>query len=215
MHLPFATSYTLYIFCFLTSSVVALQSISGISRRQTRLPCVSFTNCEDYVAFLSTVSTLPRGFLVGATRFQFISEVTGKMLPMNLTLISTEKPTRSFAALFTSNEFPGGPIIVGRDRLKNSEYLQTVVINNKISNVCPSGVTDRGSGDSEHLCSAVATELKLASSSYVFPSSTGIIGWRLPISAMTKEIGTAVGSLQSRSILPAALGITTTDRYVE
>jgi len=52
---------------------------------------------------------------VGATRFQFQpAEVKEKLLPMNLTIIMTDKPSESFAAIFTSNKFPGGPVLVGR-----------------------------------------------------------------------------------------------------
>jgi len=48
----------------------------------------------------------------------------------------------------------------------------------------------------------------------VLPSSTGIIGWRLPVAAITGEgIPLAAKNLQKNSILPAAIGITTTDRY--
>lgn len=115
--------------------------------------------------------------------------------------------------MFTSNEFPGGPVIVGKERLKSSNYLQTIIINNKISNVCPSGVQDGGAGDSERLSSAVAQQLGLPSKDFVFPSSTGIIGWRLPVDTMISNIGSALQNMQSDCMLPAALGITTTDRY--
>jgi N-acetylglutamate synthase/N-acetylornithine aminotransferase len=43
---------------------------------------------------------------------------------------------------------------------------------------------------------------------------TGIIGWRLPVAAITGEgVPLAAKSMQKNSILPAAVGITTTDRY--
>jgi glutamate N-acetyltransferase/amino-acid N-acetyltransferase len=60
-------------------------------------------------------ATLPVGFKVGTTRFKFEpAEVKNKLLPMNLTLIVTDTPSTSFAAVFTSNKFPGGPVLVGR-----------------------------------------------------------------------------------------------------
>lgn len=43
---------------------------------------------------------------------------------------------------------------------------------------------DGGVGDAEKVCAAVAKELGLPSASYVLPSSTGVIGWRLPYQAI-------------------------------
>jgi glutamate N-acetyltransferase/amino-acid N-acetyltransferase len=138
---------------------------------------------------LKSISTLPKGFSIGASRFLFSPiELADKLLPMNLTIIKLDKPTESFAAMFTSNKFPGGPVIVGKDRLKNSKRLQAVVINNKISNVCPGTVSDSGVGDSEQVCQAVADVLQLSSKDLVFPSSTGIIGWRLPVQAIKDAV---------------------------
>jgi glutamate N-acetyltransferase/amino-acid N-acetyltransferase len=175
---------------------------------------LGFTNQDSYIRYLKSISTLPAGFLVGASRFNFKPMEVDKTLPMNLTIIMTEKPTDSFAATFTRNEFCGGPIIVGRERIKSSKFLQAIVVNNKISNVCPGGVTDRGAGDSESICEEVAKYLKLETKNLVFPSSTGIIGWRLPVKEiLDKGVPGAVTSLQKESILPAALGICTTDRY--
>ena len=46
------------------------------------------------------------------------------------------------------------------------------------------------------------------------PSSTGIIAcWKLPVQAITNAIPQLLQTLQKDSVLPAALGITTTDRY--
>eukprot|EP00597_Dinobryon_sp_UTEXLB2267_P000319 CAMPEP_0170073366 /NCGR_PEP_ID=MMETSP0019_2-20121128/10806_1 /TAXON_ID=98059 /ORGANISM="Dinobryon sp., Strain UTEXLB2267" /LENGTH=413 /DNA_ID=CAMNT_0010282869 /DNA_START=258 /DNA_END=1499 /DNA_ORIENTATION=+ len=126
----------------------------------------------------------------------------------------TDKPSESFAAIFTSNKFPGGPVLVGRKRLVFSKFLQAIVINNKISNVCPGGgIADGGFADSQSICESVASSLQLPSSDMVFPSSTGIIGWRLPLEAMKNAIPNVIQNLQNASILPAAKGITTTDRY--
>ena len=149
------------------------------------------------------------------TRFFFQpAEVQNKVLPMNLTLIVVDEPTDSFAAAFTSNKFPGGPVLVGKKRIAESNFLQAVVINNKISNVCPGGgVSDGGFSDSQSICDSVAATLNLPSADLVFPSSTGIIGWRLPIQAMKDAMPDVARNLQRQSILPAAKGITTTDRY--
>ena len=203
--------------------IEAYKSVKSVKRffsRKLTVPSASpsdettFADQGSYIKYLESVAALPRGFRVGATQFQFNPIEVDKTLPMNLTLIMTEEPTASFAAMFTSNKFPGGPIYVGKDRMKNSEMVQAIVVNNKISNVCPGGSSDFGKSDSEELCQAVAEHLSLPNgASAVIPSSTGIIGWKLPVDQIKNAIPAAAKSLQSESILPAALGITTTDRY--
>ncbi|CAN0449958.1 unnamed protein product, partial [Ectocarpus fasciculatus] len=51
-----------------------------------------------------------------------------------------QQPSDRWAAVFTRNMFPGAPVIVGKERLAaEGRAIQAVVINNKISNVCPGG----------------------------------------------------------------------------
>jgi len=47
----------------------------------------------------------------------------------------------------------------------------------------------------------------------VLPSSTGVIGWRLPAEAMVEALPRAAAALQAESALPAAEAIMTTDLY--
>jgi glutamate N-acetyltransferase/amino-acid N-acetyltransferase len=86
------------------------------------------------------------------------------------------------------------------------------VINNKVSNVCSGG---DGVADSELLCEAVAKALNLpGGASTVLPSSTGVIGWRLPAKELAEQVvPKAVEALQTTSGLNAASAIMTTDRY--
>jgi glutamate N-acetyltransferase/amino-acid N-acetyltransferase len=108
-------------------------------------------------------------------------------------------------------QFPGAPIKVGRRRLSEGGPLAALVINNKVSNVCSGG---DGEADSELVCSAVAKALKLSSGSVVLPSSTGVIGWRLPAKELAQDIvPVAVQNLQTGSVLNAAKAIMTTDRW--
>jgi glutamate N-acetyltransferase / amino-acid N-acetyltransferase len=90
--------------------------------------------------------------------------------------------------------------------------LHAIVINNKVSNVCSGG---DGVADSESVCEAVANALNLpGGSKTVLPSSTGVIGWRLPAKELATDIiPKAAASMQSESILAAAKAIMTTDRY--
>jgi glutamate N-acetyltransferase / amino-acid N-acetyltransferase len=172
---------------------------------------MTFTSYDAYISHLKSHSQLPQGFKVGTQSFAFNpEELPEKTAKMTLTLITLDKPTKSFAAMFTSNSFPGAPIIVGKDRLKNSSELQAVIINNKISNVCAPG----GVEASEKLCDLVAKTLNYPQGSkVVLPSSTGVIGWKLPVSQMCAALPGTVSTLQSESIFPAAVGICTTDLF--
>jgi glutamate N-acetyltransferase/amino-acid N-acetyltransferase len=168
---------------------------------------LTFSSADEHRAWLSAQAALPAGFRVGTTSFGFIPFEAQKPARMNLTLLGLERPTPDFAAVFTRNAFPGAPIIVGRQRL-GEPSLGAVVINNKISNVCaPDGVAA-----AERICAAVAQGLGLEPRQ-VLPSSTGVIGWRLPVEAMLAAVPAAISALASDSALPAAQGIMTTDLY--
>jgi glutamate N-acetyltransferase/amino-acid N-acetyltransferase len=141
------------------------------------------------------------------TRFEFVPFEVSKRATMALTLIALERPSTDFAAVFTKNAFPGAPVIIGRRRLDSRE-LGAILVNTKISNVCAPG----GVEVSERLCREVSRLLEIEADS-VLPSSTGVIGWRLPVDAMVELLPNVVASLQPDSILPAAEGIVTTDLY--
>ena len=72
-----------------------------------------------------------------------------------------------------------------------------------------------GVADSELVCEAVADALDLpGGASTVLPSSTGVIGWRLPAKDLAESVvPKAVASMQTESALEAAGAICTTDRY--
>jgi glutamate N-acetyltransferase/amino-acid N-acetyltransferase len=166
-----------------------------------------FSSPTQHREWLASESQLPRGFRVGTTRFPFVPVEVHKPSQMTLTLIRLERPTPSFAAMFTKSAFPGAPVIIGRKRLA-APKLSAILINNKVANDCaPGGVesAERVAGGLASLLGVGATE--------VLPSSTGVIGWRLPADAMIEALPGAVASLQGDSVLPAAEGIMTTDLY--
>jgi glutamate N-acetyltransferase/amino-acid N-acetyltransferase len=174
-----------------------------------RVPSTSlvFPSRDQHRAWLATQAALPAGFRVGTTRFDFTPREAPKPAKMTLTLLALDRPTADFAAMFTRNAFPGAPVIVGRRRLAEPT-LGAIIINNKISNVCAPG----GVEASEAICAATARLLHLAPAQ-VLPSSTGVIGWGLPVDAMLGALPAAVSALAGGSILPAAEGIVTTDLY--
>ncbi|HEY5958675.1 MAG TPA: bifunctional ornithine acetyltransferase/N-acetylglutamate synthase [Polyangiaceae bacterium] len=168
---------------------------------------LTFDSRSAHRQWLANHAALPKGFRVGRTRFEFVPFEVKKTASMNLTLIALDRPSPDFAAVFTKNAFPGAPVIIGRQRL-SSPTLGAVLVNNKISNVCAPG----GVGVSERLCAEVGRLLAIPETA-VLPSSTGVIGWRLPLDAMLASLPGAVSNLSADSILPAAEGIVTTDLY--
>ncbi len=192
------------------ASTTALHASSSSASAEDKL---SFASKDDYFAHLKSIGDLPQGFKVGTSWISFTPQEANFPSRMNVTLIALDAPTDKFALAFTKNAFPGAPIRVGRKRIEE-KALQAIVVNNKISNVCPGGGGgDGGVGDAEKVCTAVAEKLGLPSGSYVLPSSTGVIGWRLPFQAVIDAVPRVLETMQSTSILPAAAGIITTDRY--
>jgi glutamate N-acetyltransferase/amino-acid N-acetyltransferase len=168
---------------------------------------LAFASAADHRAWLAAQAALPQGFRVGTARLEFLPVEVPKPSRMALTLLALDRPTPAFALKFTRNAFPGAPVVVGRAR-RDGPRLGAVLVNNKVSNVCaPDGVAA-----AERVCAATARALGLAPEE-VLPSSTGVIGWRLPVEAMLGAIPEAVASLQGASALPAAEGIMTTDLY--
>lgn len=168
---------------------------------------LTFSSREAHRAWLDTQAVLPAGFRVGTTSLSFIPAEVPKPAKMNLTLVALDRPTPDFAGVFTRNAFPGAPVIIGRRRL-DEPTVGALAVNNKVSNVCaPDGVAI-----AERWCEAVAGGLGLQGRQ-VLPSSTGVIGWRMPVDAMLAALPDAVASLGQRSLLDGATAIMTTDLY--
>ncbi|MCX6932927.1 MAG: bifunctional ornithine acetyltransferase/N-acetylglutamate synthase, partial [Verrucomicrobia bacterium] len=150
---------------------------------------LTFTDRDSHRAWLTRQAQLPAGFRVGTTRFEFMPREAPKPAKMTLTLIALDQPTPDFAALFTRNALPGAPIIVGRQRL-HEPTLGAIIVNNKVSNVCAPG----GVEASERICSELAKLLGL-SAGQILPSSTGVIGWGLPVDAIVSALPQTAATL--------------------
>ncbi len=168
-----------------------------------------FTKEDEYLKFLEEIAVLPEGFKTASVPLKFFpkEKVLEKALSMNLSLIALDEPTRVFAGTFTRNRFAGAPVLVGRERLK-SEFSQGVIINNKIANVC----TANGVEDSRSISRCVAEHFGV-DESYFFPSSTGVIGWQLPVKEILDFVPKVVKALDGGSLLDTAKGIMTTDAF--
>lgn len=89
--------------------------------------------------------------------------------------ILADIPCRA-AGVFTRNTMPGAPVLVGREHLRDG-LLQAVIVNSKNANVA---TEQRGIEDSRTICRLVAEQCGIAPE-MVLPSSTGVIGRRLPM----------------------------------
>ena len=116
----------------------------------------------------------------------------------------------SAAGVFTRNNLPGAPVIVGRENIENGR-LQAIVVNSKIANVA-TGKT--GIEDAKNMCLWTGEALEIAPE-MVLPSSTGVIGQRLPIKiihegckSITEQLGSSTEHIEN-----FARAIMTTDTH--
>ena len=122
---------------------------------------------------------VPRGFLFSAVAAGIKSR--GK-----LDLALTAAPLgASAAALFTRNRVVAAPLQVGRSHLKATAGRVRVLLVNSGNANCATGPAGRQ--DCERVCRELA-KLTQASPQDVFPSSTGIIGVRLPTKKMLRAL---------------------------
>ena len=124
----------------------------------------------------------------------------------DLSLFYSDVPAAA-AAMYTRNQVPGAPVIVGRELIKKG-VLQGIVVNSKVSNV---GTGEAGVSNARRMGAAAAKELGLAADA-VLMSSTGVIAVPLPI----EKIEAGVVGMKAELVndpMVGALGIMTTDSY--
>jgi glutamate N-acetyltransferase / amino-acid N-acetyltransferase len=83
------------------------------------------------------------------------------------------------AGVFTRNTMPGAPVVVGREHLRDG-MLQAIIVNSKNANVA---TRQQGIEDSKKICRLVAESCGI-DERMVLPSSTGVIGRRLPMATI-------------------------------
>jgi len=111
------------------------------------------------------------------------------------------------AAVFTRNQFPGAPVILGRETIVGRR-LRAIVANSKCSNVATGA---EGLSNARRMAAAAATEIG-ATPDRVLVSSTGVIGVQLPIELIERGLSGMSGDLQSDPMVGAE-GIMTTDTH--
>jgi glutamate N-acetyltransferase/amino-acid N-acetyltransferase len=143
---------------------------------------------------------LPRGFRCASIRCGIKPE--GK----DLSLFASDVPGAA-AGVFTRNQVPGAPVVVGRELLRAGR-LQAVVVNSRVSNVGRGAV---GLADARRMGAAAARALGIAPE-LVLMSSTGVIGVPLPIERIEAGMPALAAALQHDPLV-AAEGIMTTDTH--
>jgi len=170
---------------------------------------MTYQNVDEYLADVRQRAVLPRGFRTSTIDLTFrpVERPVDKPLPMRLNLLLLDEPTAAFAGVFTTNSFPGAPVVLGRELLAQP-LSRGIFINNKVANVgAPSALSDAKTLQRE-TSSAVGCPPE-----QLFVASTGIIGWSLPLSSMKGALPGLVPALQAESALPLAQGIMTTDAW--
>ena len=167
-----------------------------------------YPNSSTYQRRLKKDAVLPAGFEIGVTSLEFVppERPNGDMQKMNLGIIRMLQPTASFAGTFSKNAFPGWPIVVGRKLLEGPQ-IQGILVNNRVANVGVVGGLEASWKLSE-LCSEI-----FGDPAPYFPSSTGVIGWILPLKKMEAALRELKGSLSTGLVLELAKAIMTTDSW--
>lgn len=124
----------------------------------------------------------------------------------DLALFASEVDANA-AAVFTQNQFPGAPIVLGRETIK-ARRLRAIVTNSKVSNVATGSA---GIEDARRMARAAAAEIG-TTADRVLVSSTGVIGVPLPIELIERGLKGIAADLQDDPIAGAE-GIMTTDTH--
>lgn len=111
------------------------------------------------------------------------------------------------AAIFTRNQFPGAPVILGRETIRGGA-LRAIIVNSRVSNVATG---PEGLANARRMAVAAAAEIG-TTPDRVLVSSTGVIGVPLPIEKIERGV---VGMARDLSYDPlvGAEGIMTTDTH--
>jgi len=126
---------------------------------------------------------------------------------LDLGLIYSEVPAQA-AAVFTSNRVKAAPLIVSMEKIKSGK-CQAVIVNSGNANCC---VGLSGMGHARDMAIFAARELGI-NASLVIPSSTGVIGKRLPIEKIEAAAPALVRSLRPEGMDEFARAIMTTDTF--
>jgi glutamate N-acetyltransferase/amino-acid N-acetyltransferase len=169
-------------------------------RAPTESVTVFFAHSTTDMTTFDSTPVLPRGFRCASRN------VGLKPAERDLTLFAADADCAA-AAVFTRNQFPGAPVILGRETIAGG-VLRAIVVNSKVSNVATGAA---GLENARTMAAAAAKEVG-CEASRVLVSSTGVIGVPLPIEKITRGIVGMRAELQADP-MPGAMGIMTTDSH--
>ena len=149
----------------------------------------------------------PLDFKVKGFLFSGISAGIKKDGKRDLGLIYSEVPAQ-VAGLFTTNALKAAPVQLDMGRIKTG-LCRAVVVNSGNANACTGGP---GLRDARKVSSLVAKRLGI-DEQLVFPSSTGVIGRRLPMKRIEEGIPRLVDQLSSGGWMSTVEAIMTTDTF--
>ncbi len=124
----------------------------------------------------------------------------------DLALFVSERDAAA-AALFTRNQFPGAPVMLGRETIKAGR-LRAIVVNSKVSNVATGAA---GVANARRMATAAAAECG-TTADRVLVSSTGVIGVPLPIEKIEAGLRGMATELSGDPLI-GARAIMTTDSH--
>jgi len=143
----------------------------------------------------------PRGFRSCAKNVGIRDE------SLDFTVIASDVPAAA-AAMFTQSLFCGAAIVVGKEHVADGQ-LQAFVINSKNANVATG---EQGLANIRAVVHELAHELQIAPGD-ILPSSTGVIGWQLPVEKILAGIRGVRDELQPEQLHVSAHAIMTTDTH--
>ncbi len=143
---------------------------------------------------------LPRGFRCASRH------VGLKPTAKDLALFVSEVDAAA-AAVFTRNQFPGAPVVLGRETIR-SGVLRAICVNSRVSNVATGAA---GVEKARRMAAAAAAEVG-TDPSRVLVSSTGVIGVPLPIEKIEQGLRGMTAELQDDPIV-GVHGMMTTDSH--
>jgi glutamate N-acetyltransferase/amino-acid N-acetyltransferase len=123
----------------------------------------------------------------------------------DLALIYSTTPARA-AAVFTSNQVKGAPVLVSMDHVR-SGVAQAIVANSGCANVCTG---EQGLRDAREMTRITGELLKIPAK-HVLIAATGVIGAPLPMDKIRAALPKLVKALSPKGGRTAAEAIMTTD----
>ncbi|MBK5199947.1 MAG: bifunctional glutamate N-acetyltransferase/amino-acid acetyltransferase ArgJ [Spirochaetaceae bacterium] len=137
-----------------------------------------------------------------------------KKVKKDVALIYSETPC-TFAGVFTQNTVAAAPVVHDRAVVKNSKYVNAIIINSGNANAATG---DQGLKDCEETALYTAKALSQLNDELmgtnILVCSTGVIGVPLPIAILKKGIDLSITELahSSKAADDAATAILTTDK---